>query len=56
MANPSDETRHSKAKPWTALTRICRIAGLMLLCWCAFFACSEAALLAYDAIVRSVIR
>ncbi|GIO32584.1 MULTISPECIES: hypothetical protein [Paenibacillus] len=33
-----------------ALKKTCRMTGLMLLCWCVFFACSEAAMLAYDVI------
>lgn len=49
MAN---RTMHTDKKPGAALKRICRMTGLMLLCWCVFFACSEAAVLAYDAIVK----
>ncbi|MFU1793698.1 hypothetical protein [Paenibacillus azoreducens] len=32
--------------------KVCRITGLMLLCWCVLFVCSEAAVLVFDAIVK----
>ncbi|MWV46042.1 hypothetical protein GRF59_20695 [Paenibacillus sp. HJL G12] len=48
-------TRHTGNKPHVALKRIFRMTGLMLLCWCAFFACSEAAVLTYDAIVKRLV-
>ncbi|MDR0266727.1 hypothetical protein [Paenibacillus sp.] len=31
-----------------AVTNTCRMTGLMLLCWCALFTCSKAAILVYD--------
>ncbi|WP_136607770.1 hypothetical protein [Paenibacillus dokdonensis] len=49
------ETTCSDRKPHTVLKKVFRITGLMVLCWCVLFACSESAVLAYDAIVKRLV-
>lgn len=49
------DTTCSDRKPHTVLKKVFRITGLMVLCWCVLFACSEAAVLAYDVIVKRLV-
>ncbi|MEK4355754.1 hypothetical protein NYE48_01575 [Paenibacillus sp. FSL M7-1455] len=49
-----EEFRDPEARFRAALKKTCRITGLVLFCWCVLFACSEAAVLAFDIIAETL--